>query len=169
MAWLAMGLHAGLVAATVLSYVHRGAIPFGRYFFPALPLLPVVAAAGLAALPGARRGLPTLVALLVATGIGLAMTGVVLATMNQRSGAAPASLIGRLTGALAAAGIRGPGLALIALAGLLTAGLWLLTTSGTAALRSRPNCLHPQAPAHLPVPQPARSPSRHQVRRPRRR
>ncbi|HMA48064.1 MAG TPA: glycosyltransferase family 39 protein, partial [Frankiaceae bacterium] len=75
-AWLVMGVHAGLVTAALLSYVHHGAIPFVRYLFPALPLLPIVAAAGLAGLPGGRRGLPTVAALLVATGIGVAMTGV---------------------------------------------------------------------------------------------
>ena len=130
LAWLLMGVHAALVGGLVLAYFARGALPFGRYFFPLLPLLPVLAAFGLAQLPGSRRGLPAIAALLAAAVIGIGMTGPVLAVID------PAlmgrGLVGQLTGALAAAAVPAPALVLGLLAMLLAVGLLLL---GAAVVR----------------------------------
>ena len=128
--WLLMGAHTALVVATVLAYFARGALPFGRYFFPLLPLLPVVAAVGLAQLPGGRRGLPTVAALLAAAWIGIGMTGPVLAVIDP--GLRDRGLIGQLSGALAATAVPAPGVVLGLLGALLAAGLLLL---GTAVVR----------------------------------
>lgn len=125
--WLVLGLHAALVCGSVLVYFSRGALPFGRYFFPLLPLLPVLAAVGLASLPGARRGVPLVAALLAAAAIGVGMTDVVLAGIEPSL--APLGPLGRLSGALALAGVPAPGVVLALLAALLAAGLLLLVTA----------------------------------------
>ncbi|MDP9397716.1 MAG: hypothetical protein M3P96_07780 [Actinomycetota bacterium] len=130
LAWLLMGVHAALVGGTVLAYFARGALPFGRYFFPLLPLLPVIAAVGLAQLPDSRRGLPPVAALLAAAGIGIGMTGPVLAVIDPTL--AGRGLVGQLTGALAAAAVPAPALVLGLLATLLAVGLLLL---GAAVVR----------------------------------
>lgn len=133
LAWVAMAAHVVLVVAGVLSYLNRGGIPFVRYFFPVLPLLVLVGALGLSALPGGRSGTPTVAALLVVAATDLAVTGRVLGRMVQSP---PSDAFGRLTAALAANGVPVPRVFLAALAAVLVAGLWLVGSSVVALGRS---------------------------------
>jgi hypothetical protein len=127
LAWGAMGLHAGLVCFTVLYYFSRGGLQFGRYFFPALPLLPVIAAFGLAHLPGARRGIPTVLAIWAAAGIGVGMTGNVLAGI--RPPPTGRTSVGWVLSLIADANVPAPTLVLTALVALLAAGLLLVSAA----------------------------------------
>lgn len=133
LAWAVVGLHAVVTVAAVLSYFARGGIPFGRYFFSLLPLLPVLAAVGWTSLPGSRRGLPAVLALVSAAAVGLAMTVLVLGDVSPLRG--PLT-VARVLEMLALAGLPLPAAALVTLLGML--GLGLLLLSQAVVRLSRP-------------------------------
>ena len=123
-AWVVVGVHALLVVVTVLAYFEHGAIPFDRYFFPLLPLVPVIATVMLAALPIGRYGLSTAAATLTGAAISVAMTPVVLSHMLAAEGSSPGDPIEH---ALSRASIPNGALAVVMTAGLFLVGLGLQT------------------------------------------
>ena len=146
--WLPWLLLIGLLAAlelTTANFYSRGGNAHARYLLPALAVLGIAAAAGLAALPGARRGWPALLML-------AAMVAVDLKGWDQYLEVAvkPKPGAGALGTALAAAGGPGPGPFLAALCVALAAALamvgralWLLGDGPAAA---------PAVPAGRPRP-----------------
>jgi hypothetical protein len=136
--WRPWLLLIGLLAAlelTTADFYSRGGNAHARYLLPALAVLGIAAAAGLAALPGARRGWPALLML-------AAMVAVDLKGWDQYLEVAvkPKPGAGALGMALAAAGGPGPGPFLaalcMALAGALAMvgrALWVLGEEPAAA------------------------------------
>ncbi|ADP84083.1 hypothetical protein [Pseudofrankia inefficax] len=133
-AWLLIALHVVVVTATLVGYVAAGGMWFARYLLPAIPIAALLLATALAALPFARRGLPTV---LVVAGLGafaavmftreLAFKYPVLARYH------PAR---RLAAALVMSGVHSPAAVLWLLAlcaglglGCLACSLWTLAGS----------------------------------------
>jgi hypothetical protein len=131
LAWVLIALHVLVVTATLVGYVAAGGLWFARYLLPALPIAALLLATALAALPFARRGLPTV---LVVTGLGATCALMLARELAYKYPALerfrPAR---RLVVALAMSGVRSPAavlwlLALCAIVGLgcLACSLWAL-------------------------------------------
>ncbi|WP_198543522.1 hypothetical protein [Pseudofrankia sp. BMG5.36] len=159
-AWVLIMLHVAVAAATLVGYVAAGGAWFARYLLPAVPVATLLLAAALAALPGARRGLPTVVTVAALALMTCVMTGRELAfklpALHQYD------TVGRLRSALVVSGAHAPTftlwtLGLVALVGLalLTTALWSLATAAVPTWPvPRPRVNRRPTFAHRPMPRP---------------
>jgi len=137
-AWLLVALHVAVVVATLIGYVAAGGAWFARYLLPAVPIAALFLAVALAALPGARRGLPTVVAVAALATMAGVMTARELAF--KLPALRPHGTVGRLHAALVVSGIDAPTftiwmLGLVAVVGLLllAAAMWTLSANAVPA------------------------------------
>nr|WP_007517723.1 MULTISPECIES: DUF6541 family protein [Pseudofrankia] len=148
-AWALIVLHVAVVAATLVGYVAAGGAWFARYLLPAVPIGALLLAAALAALPGARRGLPTVAA------VAALATAAGVMTARELAFKLPAlhlyDTVGRLRSALVLSGVPEPTftlwtLGLVALLGLalLTVAMWSLSIAAV------PTWPVPRSPGRLP-------------------
>lgn len=137
-AWAVVALHVAVVVATLVGYVAAGGAWFARYLLPAMPVAALLLAAALAALPGARRGLPTVAAVGALATMAAVMAARELAFKLPRLH--PYDTAGRLRSALVLGGVPEPTftlwtLTVVALAGLLlvAAAMWVLAADAVPA------------------------------------
>ncbi|WP_045877543.1 hypothetical protein [Pseudofrankia sp. DC12] len=133
-AWILIALHLLMVTATLVGYVAAGGMWFARYLLPAIPIVALLLATALAALPFARHGLPTV---LVVAGLGV--TSALMFTRElafKYPSLAHHRPARRLVAALVMSGVHAPAavlwlLALCAALGLgcLACSLWTLAGS----------------------------------------
>jgi hypothetical protein len=126
-AWGLVAAHTIAVVATLVGYVAAGGAPFTRYLLPALPVAALLLAMGLAALPGGRRGLPTLLA------VGALVPTFVIMTSRELAFKHPPlrglDLLDRFRTALAGNGLPAPDAVLGVLAGVFGVGALLLAVA----------------------------------------
>ncbi|WP_198946188.1 hypothetical protein [Pseudofrankia asymbiotica] len=169
-AWVLIMLHVAVAGATLVGYVAAGGAWFARYLLPAVPVATLLLAAALAALPGARRGLPTVVAVAALAAMTAVMTGRELAfklpALHQYD------TVNRLRSALIVSGVHVPtftlwtlGLAALTGLALLAAAMWSLSTAVVPTwpvprprLNRRPAPTSASAPASALASPPARPP-----------
>jgi hypothetical protein len=157
-AWLLVALHVAIAVATLVGYVASGGFWLTRYVLPSVSIVALLLAVALAAIPGGRRGMPTVLAV-----AGLAATNVVMLTRElaykfPRLG--HLSGLRRLEAAMTMSGLRAPAavlwlIAVAAVLGLacLTVSLWPLTTEAV------PRWPVPRLSARRQAPHPDRHPS----------
>ncbi|MBX6391030.1 MAG: hypothetical protein IRZ08_18910, partial [Frankia sp.] len=126
-AWTVVVLHVALAAATLVGYVAAGGAWFARYLLPAIPLAALLLAAALAAIPTARRGLPTVLATAaLATTCALMLTRELAYKHDELARLTP---VDRLRTALTMSGMDAPDPFLWSLAGAAAIGLILIAVA----------------------------------------
>ncbi|MBL7496832.1 hypothetical protein I6A84_36865 [Frankia sp. CNm7] len=126
-AWLVTALHVAVVVATLIGYVASGGAWFARYLLPGLPVAALLLAIALGALPGARRGLPTVLAVLALAGTCVLMSEREIAFKHQAL--RPLGVRDRFESALTMSGFGAPTTILWILGTAAAAGFALLATA----------------------------------------